>query len=246
MQVDKYICSAKQSIKEIATAFDLKYDESWFKLMFISKKDEILLEFIGTCPDEIYMKYGKTAISRIKKVNEFINSSDFQKCIKRYGGQVVLKNELLKEKNWYSKIKNKTLRNNMLSLHEKIKKELGDSDHLALLTKTEKKEEQEFVMKNILKHEWLHIILIKNNIYFQNIKKSYWKYDEGLVAYFDAMLDNRLAELEITARRVKTKYEKTSFKAACKFKAILKNKNTPQQRKKAILNFYQKLSKQNT
>ena len=89
----------KSQIRKIAKEFDLKYKAEWFNVMWISKRQEILTEYIGDCPDPIYNKYGKTAEQRIKNLDKFVNSKDFLNCLKRFGGQVAEKRTLKKEEN---------------------------------------------------------------------------------------------------------------------------------------------------
>jgi hypothetical protein len=241
MEYLEYIKQARADVKKIAKSFDLKYNANWFKVLFISKREEILSEYVGTCPDEIYMKYGKTAKERINNIDKFVDSTDFKKCVKRYGGHVAARKWLAKEERWYKQIKNAQLSKELLTLQHRIKKELGDTDSIAVLTRTQSKKELNFVLTHILKHEWLHILAIKNKIFFQEIKPSYWKYDEGLMFYFDAILQNRVARLEQDTNAIKTKFEKICSQKACEFKQLLETKESPKMRKQAILNLYKKL-----
>jgi len=231
----------KKEIKKIAKEFNFKYDPNWFSFMWISKKGEILLEYIGYCPDDIYNKYGKNPIQRVKNIDDFISSNDFKKCIKRYGGQVYDKKRLREEEKWTEKIQNKKLKKKLLNIHKRIRKRLNKKGYIALLTRTKIKKELDFLLKWILRHEWIHILLMKNNLYFQKINKRYWKFDEGLVTYLDAFLNNKINGLEKIEKVTKTKMEKAYFKYAIKFREILKNKKTPQGRKQALLNFYNKI-----
>ncbi|MFH1270674.1 MAG: hypothetical protein ABII03_03490, partial [Nanoarchaeota archaeon] len=73
----------KAQIKKLAKEFDLKYNPEWFNFMWITTRQEILTEYIGDCPDPIYMKYGKTPNERIKNIDKFVNSKDFKSCLKR-------------------------------------------------------------------------------------------------------------------------------------------------------------------
>lgn len=74
--------------------------------MYITIRHEILTEYIGTCPDPIYQKYGRKAEQRIKNIDKFVKSKDFKKCLKRYGGQVASKRGLDQEQKWFEKTKN--------------------------------------------------------------------------------------------------------------------------------------------
>lgn len=205
----------KSQLKKLAKEFALKYNEKWFNYMWISKRENVLLEYILACPDPIYSKYGKTSQQRAKNLSKFLSSAEFRKCLKRYGGQVVYKKDLNKkmfEKN-----------SELLKLYTKLKK----ADVTALLTKTDVKKEKEHLIRSILRHEWIHVLLKKNNIYFQKKGKKYWPYDEGLNEYMAAFLDNDLNNIEKHMAKEKYPMEKKYWKYAIKFRNLLKNKKEP-------------------
>lgn len=224
----------KKQIKNIAKDFGLKYDLKWFEYMWISKRQEILIEFVGTCPDPIYNKYGKTPNQRIKNINKFVKSKDFLKCIKRFGGQVAEKKTLKEEEKMYRKISNKKIKKELLRIHFKIKDKLKETNQIALLTKTNIKKEKEWIEKDILRHEWLHILLCKNKINFQKINKKYWKYDEGLVEYLGSYIDKNLSKLEKFRDKENYPMEKQNWIYAIKLRGLLKNTLTSGERKRKI------------
>jgi hypothetical protein len=234
---------AKSQIKKLAEEFDLKYNPNWFRHLWISVRHEILTEYIGTCPDPIYQKYGKTAEQRIKNIDKFVNSKDFQDCLKRYGGQVAQKSELKQEEKWIKQIKNEELKNELLKFHAKIKNQFGKANFLALLTIPRNKKEKEWQMRFCLRHEWIHILLDNNKIQFQEISKKYWPYDEGINEYMGTFLDGTLEKLEKFRDKENYPMEKKNWVYAIKLRELFKDKKIPRDRKKAILNLISNLKK---
>lgn len=237
------IIQIKPQIKKIAKEFDLKYKAEWFEYIWISKRQEILTEYIGDCPDPIYNKYGKTAEQRTKNLNKFVNSKDFLKCLKRFGGQVAEKRTLKKEENLYEKIQDKKIKSELLRFHARIKKSLKKTNQIALLTKSNIKKEKDWLGKDTLRHEWIHILLYQNKISFQEIRKEYWTYDEGLNEYLAAFVDGNLLELEKFRDKETYPLEKKNWVYAIKFRELLKNKITPRQRKETIRSLIKRLNK---
>lgn len=226
---------AKSQIKKLAEEFDLKYNPNWFKHLWISVRHEILTEYIENCPDPIYQKYGKNPEQRIKNIDKFVNSKDFQDCLKRYGGQVSQKSELNQEEKWIKKIANEELRKELLKFHGKLKNQFGETDFLALLTIPRNEKEKEWQIRFCLRHEWIHIFLDKNKIQFQEIAKKYLPYDEGINEYMGAYLDGTLDKLEKFRDKEDYPMEKKYWVYAIKLRELLKDKKTPKERKKALL-----------
>jgi len=237
------ISQIKSQIKKIAKDFDLEYNTKWFDYIWISKRQEILIEFVGDCPDPIYNKYGKTILQRIKNLDEFVNSKDFQKCIKRFGGQVAEKKDLQKEERLYKKISNKKIREELLNVYLKVKEKLKNAEQIALITKTNIKKEKEWIEKFILRHEWIHILLYKNRIEFQKINSNYWKYDEGLVEFLGVYIDRNLDKLEKFRDEEQYPTEKQNWIYAIKFRKLFENISNPKERKIKIKNLMRRLRK---
>ncbi|GBE19614.1 hypothetical protein BMS3Abin17_00338 [archaeon BMS3Abin17] len=231
----------KSQIKKIAEEFNLKYNSEWFDYIWISSRQEILTEFIGDCPDPIYIKYGKTLNKRIENIDKFVKSLDFKKCLKRVGGQVTSRKNLKKEIKLYNKIENKKLRNELLKFHSKIGEKLKKTEYLALITKTKIPKWEKWIMKHCLRHEWIHILLEKNKIKFQKINKKYWPYDEGINEYIGAFLDEKLGDLEKFRDKENYSMEKKYWVYAIKFRELLEDKKTPKERKKTIVDLMGKL-----
>ncbi len=231
----------KTQIKKIAKEFDLKFNPEWFNYMWIPIRHEILTEYLGDCPDPVYKKYGKTPKERIKNIDKFVNSVDFKKCLKRFGGQISDKKDLKQEEKWINQIKNERIKEEMLALHCRIKKKLAKTDKLALLTIPSNKKQKEWQLKNCLRHEWIHILLEQNKIHFQKINKKYWKYDEGLITYIEAFTDKKLKKLEKMRDEEDYPMEKQYYVYAMRFRKILENKKIPKERKQEIIKLMKEL-----
>jgi hypothetical protein len=231
----------KLQIKKLARNFDLRYQKEWFQYLWISTCEEILSEYIGDCPDPIYWKYGKTKEDKIKHIDKFLASKDFKSCLKRVGGSVASKKSTKEQLKLINKIPNKKIKEEMLKLYNKVNKKIGKADYIALLTRTKIKKHYEWQMKYGLRHEWIHILLGKNKIKFQEIDKKLWPYDEGINEYLGAYIDNNLNKLEKLRDKEKYPMEKKNWIYAIKFKKILQDKKTPKDRKKALKELMKRL-----
>ncbi len=233
----------KKDIRRISKEFNLKFSDDWFDFMWITKRNIRFLEYVGMAWNREYNVFGKTIEKRISKIEEFNKSKELKNNLKRIGGQMITRLEVNKGIKDCKKIKDERLRKELLDLHNLIKKKMK-GNHLALLTKTKSKKDKEFLMGEILKHEWLHELLFRNNINFGKINyEKYWKYDEGIVRYLEYYFSDKLNNLE--KDRVKTKHPtaKIYYTYAIKFRKLLKNAKTPKERKKKILELKNKLNK---
>ncbi|MBU0760428.1 MAG: hypothetical protein KJ600_00855 [Nanoarchaeota archaeon] len=230
----------KSQIKKLTEEFGLKYNPAWFKQVWISKRHARYLEYVGMCTDPIYTRFGKTIERRIDNIDKFENSKEFKKIKNEYSGQAITKSEVIKGIKACKKIKNKNLRKEFLDLHKKILSSLSEGN-LALLTETKNIREKETLLKSYLRHEWLHLFLIKNKIYYKSISESYWKYDEGLVTYLEFYIDGKLSKLESEKKKTKYAYLKKYFVYAIKFRELLKDKPNSKARKKVLFDLIKRL-----
>ena len=169
-------------------------------------------------------------------IDKFVNSKDFKNCLKRYGGQISQKSELKQEEKWIKQIKDKKLKKELLKFHKKLKKQFGEANFLALLTIPKNKKEEGWLMKFCLRHEWIHILLKKNKIKFQEISKKCWPYDEGINEYMGTYLDKKLDKLEKFRDKENYPLEKKNWIYAIKLRKLFKNKKIPKERKEVIIN----------
>ena len=223
----------KNQIKNLAKDFDLKFNPSWFNVMWISKRNAIYLQYVGMCFDPIYTRFGKTIEKRIENIRKFESSKEFEKIKHQFGGQAITNEEVMKGIKDCKKIKDSKLRIELLSLHKNIKSNLKE-DNLALLTETNSKKHKEILLNSILVHEWIHLLLMKNRVYFKSISEKYWKYDEGLVTYLENYISKKLNYLESIKKKTKYPSQKIYFIYAIKFRELLKDKQIPKERKMII------------
>ena len=194
------------------------------------------------CWDPIYTRFGKTIEKRIGNIEKFESSKELKKILKRYGGQAITKKEVVKGLKDCEKIKNIKLRKELLDLHKRIQSNLKENN-LALLTKTKNKKEKDSLLNFVLKHEWIHLLLFKNKIKFQTIADKHWKYDEGLVTYFDYSSEDDLSSLERKKKNAKYPTTRIYYAYAIKFRELLKGKKTPKERKKVLIDLLKELNK---
>jgi len=230
----------KNKLKHISQDFNLKYNSNWFNVLWISKRYARYLEYVGMCFDPIYTRFGKTIQKRIENMDKFESSKEYKKIKKEFSGQAITKEEVIKGIKDCKKIKNEKLKKELLDLHHLVLKNLKE-DNLALLTKTNNKKQKEILLNSILFHEWIHLLLIKNKIYFKSEGDKFWKYDEGLVTYLEYYSKNRLNYLESTKNKVKYPSQKLYFVYAIKFRKLLKDAKTPKEIKYSILNLLKSL-----
>lgn len=232
----------KSQLRKFAKDFDLKYNKNWFNVMWISKRHARYLEYVGMCFDPIYTRFGRTAEKRIENIGKFESSKEFKKIKHGVGGQAITKKEVIKGIKDCKKIKNYKLGKELLELHKKIQSNLKENN-LALLTQTNNKKHKNILLNSILVHEWIHLLLMKNKIYFKDISEKYWRYDEGLVTYCEYYIKKRLSYLESIKKKVKYPSQKVYYAYAIKFRKLFWDKNTPKERRQIINNLMKKLEK---
>tara|TARA_Y100000310_G_scaffold322053_2_gene380584 strand:+ start:427 stop:1152 length:726 start_codon:yes stop_codon:yes gene_type:complete len=235
--------TAKSQIKKLAEDFGLRYNPEWFRYIWISVRHEILTEYVGNCPDPVYQKYGKTAEQRIKNIDAFVSSKDFKDCLRRYGGQVVQRKDLPKEIKLIRKIEDESLRDELLRFYKNLERRFSKNDFLALLTIPRNKKERVWQVKSCLRHEWIHILLDKNKIKFQEISEKYWPYDEGLNEYLGSYLDGSLSKLEKFRDNENYPMEKKYWVYALKFRKLFEGAIGAREMKKVILDLISDLRK---
>lgn len=232
----------RQNIQELAIQFGLKYKKELYKVTFLTSEELTILQFLTSCPEPFYIKFGKTDEERIKRIDEFLSSKDYANLTKkRFGGSGV---DVKRFRDNIKKLKNVGVKEKCKNILKKLKPTISNISIVVSLPQTER--QRKFVFRTILFHEWIHILLISNGIYFQDIKREYWKLDEGLTTYLQTLFKKKRVDIsEIIKGEIKRSKKPSLFplyaKNALKFNAILKNKENPTERRKAILNYYKKL-----
>jgi len=229
----------KLDIKRVAKAFDLEYNNNWFDYIEISGSESEIIKYLLDCPDPVYSRFGKTSDEKIENLYLFINSEEYKRRIKSEGGQVSTKYSLKQQKRLTKMIKDRKIKFNLVKLNEKIHKKLkklatfGIND-IALITKSGIGNERDIILRDILRHEWIHILLFKNKIVFKRINKKYYVYDEGMATFLEFYLNNNLNDLEKIEENAKDSFGKFYYSYAIKFRELIKDKSEPRERKKEI------------
>ena len=224
-----------EKLKKLANKFDLDFNKKWFKHIWISKKENILLEYIWMCPDPIYSKYGRCPFERAKQIENFLTSTDFeQELLHRFGGQVINKKTFTKYfLKWVNEIENLEIKSFYRNLYKKIISALDNYNRIAILTESEKETENKKLKTFVLFHEWIHVLVNENNL-----KPKNWKYNEGLVTYFQEFAEGKLDNLEKGIEKWKHYgFQKQYFVYAIKFRELLKNVETSSERKIKLKKF---------
>jgi len=222
-------------LKKLAKEFDLNFNEKWFKHIWISKKENILLEYMWMCPDPLYQKYGKTPSERAKQIENFLASKDLeQELFHRFGGQVINKKTFTKYfPKGINEIENYEIKTSYQDLYKKIMCALGNYSRIAILTKSEKETEIKKLKSFVLFHEWIHVLVNENNL-----KPKDWRYNEGLVTYFQEFAEGKLDKLEEGIKKWKNyDFQKQYFIYAIKFRELLKEVIIPSERKIKLKKF---------
>jgi hypothetical protein len=225
----------KNELRSLAEDFNLKFNEKWFNFVWISKKQEILAEFLSNCQDPIYKKYGKNLHDRIDNFDQFIQSKDFCEGCKRFGGSVYSKEDLGKYKKIIKKIKNPIIKKEIKKFIIITEKKLKNLEYIPILTKTKIKNEEQWLFKYILRHEWIHLLLNKNKITFSD-----WRYNEGLNEYLGSFAGRNLKDLEVFRDKEKYPYQKQYFIFAIKFRNWMRNINSSKDRKMKLMELVKK------
>jgi len=230
-----------EKLKKLAEEFNLKYKDKWFQQIWVSKEENIFLEYLWMCPDPIYKKYGKNPLDRAKNIEAFLASDDFLECINRWGGQVIESNSFKKYfLIWINYIENNEIKTKYIKFYNRIIKELKlKNSSVAILTKSKKEHEKRKLKSIILFHEWIHILLESNKLRIKNN----WKYNEGLVTFFQEYAGKKLWQLESKAKKSTYDFQKQYFIYAIKFRNWLKGINLPAKRKQKLLTLVKKYSK---
>lgn len=222
-----------KELKNLAEKFSFKFNEDWFSYTLLSPEELIILQFLVGCPKPDYMKISSN--DRFENIEEFLRSKiykrDVENCKNEGGGSVLEKKYFERFEKEIEKISNRKLKTKVKSIFNKINEEFY-SDFLAVMCKGK-------AFDKILKHEWIHVLLKKNDIYFQERKKK-WEWDEGLVTYLQYFISNKFDKLEKRLEKSENKFYKKYAKYALKWNEILQNYKEPEER---LLKIKEKLRK---
>jgi len=166
-------------------------------------------------------------------LDKFVQSKGFKDVSKELSGSIIKKKSL--NTALIRKIEDNRTRKEYEQFYKMVNKAPGEV--VVILTKPSNNRERKKV-NDFLIHEYIHLLLIQNNIEFKNIGAEQWVLDEGLVIFMEYYIhgDSR----KIMQAKSEDKYTSICLDYAKKWAKILNNKK-PKERKRIILNFYRKI-----
>ena len=221
----------KKKLKEVARGFDLKFSfKGKFKYLILTKREIIIKNFLGRCPDPSMIKYGNQIKSKIPKgLLKYLKSKDYDSEVKSEQGCVIRKSDMKYELGFSSKIDDKKVRREVEKLYQKIRQKFGTSERLTLIWNPTRKDLKYF--DEILLHEFIHELMEYNGI-----RPKSWEWNEGLVTYLTSFALNRYKKCE-EKPKLKNKNPMTTIytQYTSKVAVLLKDAKTSKERKKLIL-----------
>ncbi|MCL6641956.1 MAG: hypothetical protein K6T71_01340 [Candidatus Bipolaricaulota bacterium] len=224
---------ARRQIRQVAQEFGLEYRPESYSFLFVSKRESYLRNYLAA---PMYSEFGATEAERVQNLEKFLNSPLYT-AVTGPGsteGCVMTREELEDEQVVIAQIANPTLRAEYEALYDKLTRHM-QGRFLTLFSWPETEWESQEGLAYMVLHEWLHVLLMDNGIFFQDRGKS-WEWDEGLVTYLMAFLGKEdLDGSGKYAPQAVAEIEDQSHKAARRWREILKDKQTPKERRSAIL-----------
>ncbi len=222
----------KSLLRKVAKEFNLKLDSNnKFKFLILTKREIIIRNFLGGCPDPLYVKHGnKLRNKRPDALIRYLKSEDYKKDVKSPHACVISKGELNREKMLAFKITNKPLKKETLEMYNKIEKKIGNSHKLTLVWRPSKKEKNSHWRNEIILHEFVHELLEDNNI-----RPKSWKWNEGLVTYITHFVLGKHKKFEKSPPLGKSKMWNIYARYTHKWAKLLRGVNDPKVRIKIIL-----------
>lgn len=221
--------NVKQKLKEVAKEFDLEIDfKNKFEYLVVTRREVIIRNFLGRCPDPYQVKYGnqikKTIPSGLMK---YLQSLDFKKELISPQGCVLRRKDIVEELRHAPVISDLAVKKEVKLLYKKIGNAIGNSERLTLISKP--------VQKDILLHEFVHELFEENNI-----RPKSWKWNEGLVTYVTFFVLNQHWKYEKSYKRGKDKMANIYRLYTHRVAKIMKNTKTPEERKRILVNLAKK------
>jgi hypothetical protein len=225
--------SALRLIQKVAREFGLEYRPESYSFLFVSKRESCLRNYLVA---PLYSEFGATETERVQNLERFLTSSLYT-AVTRPGsteGCVMTHEELEDERAVIAQIANPSLRAEYEALYDKLARHMRGR-FLTLLSWPETERESQEGLAYTVLHEWLHVLLMDNGIFFQDQGKS-WEWDEGLVTYLMAFLGKEdLDGPGKYAPPAVAEIEDKSYKAARRWRDLLEGCKIPQERKETIL-----------
>ena len=221
------------ALKKIATAFQLPKKLDHYTYLFCTPEEIIIRNFLGGCPDPVYITFGnKHPKDRPKKLASFIASTYFKQEQQQGNGCVITHKEILRELAIAKRIPGQKLCNKTLRFYQRLLDNIEKQQKLILISP----QKNEQVFNEILLHELVHELVDINKL-----RPLSWKWNEGLVTYLThyALNKQQLFEKEValTNDKMEDIYDNYPHQWALLFKPA-KSAST---RKKILLRQLKKL-----
>lgn len=233
-ELAEYGGRARADLRRLARDFGLRYSGRNLNLLLITRREGLMRNYLSWAPH--FNQYGKTPGERVKNIDGFFKSSAFRRG--RWAGTVVTRKGLESELRLTPKIKEKAIREKYQELYSRFTKAVKSADYLTLLLECKGKRRQHTILTKILRHEWMHILLEENGIHFADLGGDSWLVDDGLVTYMEAYLDGRVSRLRQRLKATKNLWGRKYLSNALKWKKLLEGRETPGERKKAVMDYY--------
>lgn len=225
----------KQKLKEIAVDFDLNFaPKDKFKMLVLTRRDIVIRVFLCGCPDPIMVKHGSKQKEKISEnLVRYLKTEDYRKEANGLQGCVISKEALKEELKLIDKIPDEKIKKEVEGIYSKIKKKIGKSDRLSLISDCKKEESEQ--RDEIILHEFIHELLENNEI-----SPKSWKWNEGLVTYITNRAIGKLYRFEKSELEQHPMW-KIYANYTRKWMKILEDKESPEERKKSILDKIRRL-----
>ncbi len=232
--------STKQLLKKVAKEFNLKFiPKNKFKVLVLTKREIIICNFLAGSPNPLYIKYGNKEKKKIGlSLTKFLQTEDYKKHINSPQACIISQESLKKQLKFIPKISDKKIKIETEKLYDKIKKKIGRAERLTLIWKPSEKEKKSQQRKEIVLHEFVHELIEDNKI-----RPKSWKWNEGLVTYIANFAFDKHKKFEYLQPLGPNKMWNIYAQYTHKWAKLLKNINSPKERKQIILNKIKEIEK---
>ena len=220
----------RQRVRRKAQIFGLKYSVDMFSHMYISKQQAVLRNFLAGSRDPRYTKFGRSKKARAQHIGQFMRSAAYKLDSSKIRGSVISLKELKREQKLLEQMKNKKAVSLLSSLYRKVETELSGNNIIIIAKPHTKADKKRF--PEVYTHLLVVQLLLANNIYFSDIKRSYWRWDSGLCTYISRYPKFNFLWAE---RPGPKRFWHIYVEYAIKWYDILYNKKTPVARKRCII-----------
>lgn len=229
----------KSLLKRVAKEFDLKFEpKGKFNFLVLTKREIIIRNFLGGCPDPLYTKYGNRGKKGIERnLIKFLGTEDYKKYLDKTHACVISQKELKREIKFIPGIFDIRLRDEVERLYYKIKGKMGDSERLTLIWEFSRNKEKNQHRKEVILHEFVHELMENNGI-----RPKSWEWNEGLITYIANFAQGRHKQFESLLPQGKSKMWNIYARYAHEWARLFKDAKNPTERKMIILEKIKKLN----